>query len=238
MFSHPAFLPALVGSDTESKALLTEKNVTAVCGVNGNDGVVFGEVADVSLFGIYVTFSVETSYPVVGVAENVEDSLTDTSHNSHVEYNVDGVGNFDTDLSERRADRTHGERNNVHGSALVGTASDIIELCVHFLGFAPVVGGTCVFFFLGADEGSVFYTSNVVGFGSVIVATGELFFVELDHFACCASFSAKSFELFFATVDNNYVIGSEKSFHVFNPIENGGVFCEFVHGQQFLSTNL
>ena len=37
--------------DTESEALLAEKNVSAVCGVDGPDGVVLGEVYDISVPG-------------------------------------------------------------------------------------------------------------------------------------------------------------------------------------------
>ena len=54
MLCHPAFFPTLIGSDTESKAFLTEKNVAAVTGVYGNNGVVLRELADVSLLGVDV----------------------------------------------------------------------------------------------------------------------------------------------------------------------------------------
>ena len=40
MLGHPAFVSALVGSDTESKALLAEQYVSAVAGVDGPDCVV------------------------------------------------------------------------------------------------------------------------------------------------------------------------------------------------------
>ena len=40
MLSHPAFVSAEVGSDTESEALLAEKHVSAVAGVDGPDCVI------------------------------------------------------------------------------------------------------------------------------------------------------------------------------------------------------
>ena len=55
MLSHPAFFSAEVGCDTESEALLAEKNVSAVTGVDGPDGVVFREVADVAVFFVEVS---------------------------------------------------------------------------------------------------------------------------------------------------------------------------------------
>ena len=41
---HPAFVLSLIGSDTQSEALLAEQNVAAVSGVYGDDGVVFREL--------------------------------------------------------------------------------------------------------------------------------------------------------------------------------------------------
>ena len=55
MLSHPAFFSAEVGSDTESEALLAEKNVSAVTGVDGPDGVVLREVADIAVFFVEVS---------------------------------------------------------------------------------------------------------------------------------------------------------------------------------------
>ena len=48
MLCHPAFGLALVGSDAQCKALLTQQHVPAVTGVHGDDGVVLREVADMS----------------------------------------------------------------------------------------------------------------------------------------------------------------------------------------------
>ena len=49
MFSHPAFVLALEGSDSESEALFAKEYVAAVCGVDGPDCVVFRKVNDVGL---------------------------------------------------------------------------------------------------------------------------------------------------------------------------------------------
>ena len=107
MLSHPALFPALIRSNSQSEALLAEKNVSAVSGVYGDNCIVLRELADISVFGINITFCVEASNPVVAVAENVHNSLTDTSHDSHVENNIDRVGDLNADLCKRRADRAH-----------------------------------------------------------------------------------------------------------------------------------
>ena len=75
MLSHPALVLALVGSDTQCKALLAEENVSAVCGVDGPDSVVLRELNDVSVLGINVSLGVQTSYEVVGSVAEVLESV-------------------------------------------------------------------------------------------------------------------------------------------------------------------
>ena len=147
MLRHPTFLPTLIGSDAQCEAFLSEQNVAAVCRVNGNDGIILRELADISLLRIHVAFRMQASYPVVGVAENFQHLAADTGHNRHIKYDIDGIRYLNTDFGERRTDRSHGIRDDIHGSAFIGAAGDIIELRVHFLWVTPVVGRTGVLFF-------------------------------------------------------------------------------------------
>ena len=217
---HPAFVLSLIGSDTQSEALLAEQNVAAVSGVYGDDGVVFRELADPALLRVNVALAVQTANPVVAVAENVHDLLTDSGHDGHVENNIDGVCQLNADLSERGTDRAHGVRDNVHGTALVAATSNIVQHLVCFLRLFPVVGRACVLFFSGADEGSVLNTGNIIRSCSVIVAARELFLIQLDHFAGLNRFLAELFELLFGAVDPNNLIRIDKSFHLVDPSKN------------------
>ena len=183
VFSHPALFPALIGSDSESETLFAEQNVSTVSGVDGDDRVILRELADISVFGINVALAVKTSYPVVAVSENFEHLGADSGHYSHIENDIDRIGDFDTDLCERRAYGTHRKRDDIHRSALVTVSGDVIKFFIHFFRIAPVVGRSCVFFFARANESSVLNTSNVVGLRSVQIASGEFFLVEFDHFA-------------------------------------------------------
>ena len=117
MLSHPAFFSAEVGSDSESKALLAEKNVSAVTGVDRPNGVLFREVNDIAVFFVEVCLCMKTLDEVGAVAELIKASLAGTGHDKHVEYNIDRVGKFDTDFREVRAKHAHGVRNHVHGLA-------------------------------------------------------------------------------------------------------------------------
>ena len=66
---HMLCLPHLVFTkvrrNTKREALFAEQNISAVCGVYGNDGVILRELADPSLFGIYVALAVHAANPVV-----------------------------------------------------------------------------------------------------------------------------------------------------------------------------
>ena len=185
MLRHPALVFAEVGSDTKREAFLAEKNVSAVSRVDGYDGIVFGEVHDISLFGIDVALAVETFHEVAVFAELFVAIHADARHDFHVEYNVDGIGNLDADFRERRADYAHRIGNNVHRSALHLAAGDFAYQLIRLLRIHPLYDGMrhSVFFFSGADERTIFHAGYVVFCGSVQIAIGQKLFVQLDHFA-------------------------------------------------------
>ena len=210
MLSLPAFVFALIGSDTKCEALFAEQHVPAVTGVYGNDGVVFRELANPSLFSVNVAFAVKAAHPVVGVAEHFQNFLADTRHNAHIEHDVNRVGKLNTGFCKRRTDRAHGIGNDIHGSALVAVAGNIVNHFIGFFGVHPVVGGAGILFLFGADEGSVLHAGHVVDRGSVIIAIGEQFLVEFDQFAGGAGFFAKRFNLLFRAVNPDDFVGLHK----------------------------
>ena len=101
----------------------------------------------------------------------------------HIEDNVDRVGQLNAYFGERGTDRTHGIRDDVHGTAFHNAVVHRGEFCVHFFGVAPVVGRACILFFSRADEGSRLNAGNVVFFGSMKETAREFFFVQGFHFA-------------------------------------------------------
>lgn len=84
----PATSLTEIGSYTKSKDL-TEEYVAAVSGVNGDDSVVLGELADPSLSGSTFTFAVHTANPIIGIAESVKNLFADSCHNIHIKNNID-----------------------------------------------------------------------------------------------------------------------------------------------------
>ena len=226
VLSHPALVLALVGSDTQCEALLAQQNVSAVCGVDGPDRVLLGELNDVSLLGINVSLAVQTANEVVGsVAEVLESVSAHSGHDIHVQNYVDGVGQLNAYLCEGGADRTHGVRDNVHCSALHYAVVHRGQHCLHFLRIHPVVGGACVLLLTAADESSVLNSCNVVGECSVIQAAGELLRIQSVHLVLIAvgqgaNLVGKLVELLLGAVDPDHLVRLCKSYHLVNPLDN------------------
>ena len=230
MLSHPAFLTAEVGSDAEREALLALKDVAAVAGVDGVDGVVLRPVADISLLGVGVAGCVGTLDPVSGVgADGVEDSLADTGDDVHVADDIDGVGDFHAVFRERGADFAHGIGDDIHGLALVAAADDVVEGLVALIGIHPVVQRACLCFGGGADERSVFDTSDVVRVGSVEIAVGKLFLVEFDELAGSNGFVLQRLDLLFGPVDPNDFVRLKEVDPCLQPVKNALVVSEIFH---------
>ncbi len=82
-------------------------------------------------------------------------AIADVRHDPHVQHDVDAVGQLDADLAEGRADRAHGEGDDVHGAAAHGALEDLARPAVALLGRHPVVRRAGVFLERRADVGQV-----------------------------------------------------------------------------------
>ena len=101
MLCLPTLVLAEIRCDTKSEALLTEKYISAVCGVYRDDCIILRELNNPSVFRVNITLAVHASYPVIAVAENIENLLTYSGHNVHIKNYIDRVCNFDTDFCKR-----------------------------------------------------------------------------------------------------------------------------------------
>ena len=98
MLRHPPFAFAKVGCNAQCKAFFAQQHVSAIAGVDGDDIVVFREMADVPFLRIDIAFCVKSLNPVLAVAQNLFHFSADTSHNVHVQHDVDGVCDLISDL--------------------------------------------------------------------------------------------------------------------------------------------
>ena len=223
---HPAFVLAEVRGDTKREAFLAEKHVSAVCRVYGYDRIVFGEMHDISLFGIYVAFAVETFYEIAVFAELLIAINAHSRHDFHIQHNVDRIGDFDTDLRERRSHNAHRIGNNVHRSALHLALSNLFHQRIRFFRIHPFHDGMrhSVLFLSRTDERAVFHTRHVVFRRSVQIAIGQQLVVEFDHFSRCHRFGAEGVALRFAAVDPYDLIGLSEFRAFFHELQNFFVF--------------
>ena len=217
---HPAFFPALIGSDTEREALFAEKHVAAVTGVKAVNGVVLGELADITVLFFEFDLAVDAAHEIVGIAELVENFLRHAGHDRHVQYDVDGVGELDAVFGEGRSDLAHTEGDYIHRSAFHATVRYSVEFSVSFFGVHPVVGGTGVLLLAGADERPAFHARHVVDGGAVIEASGKQLAVAFIDLAGGAGNLGELVELFLAAVDPYYLVGLHKVDVLLDEIEN------------------
>ena len=228
MLGHPALVAAEVGRDAQRKALLAQQHVSAVAGVDRPDGVVLGEVADVSVVLIHRRAGMQALDEVAVSAHRVEHGSAHAGHDQHVEYDVDRVGQFNAVLGERAADN-HRVGDDVHRLAGVGVAEERGELVVALLRGHPVVRGAGVLLFGGADEGAVLYTRDVIDGGSVQIAARQLLLIELEKLAGRAGLGSERFRLLVGSVDENDVGRIRERDHFVEPRVEFGVLREIRH---------
>ena len=204
----------------ECEALLAEQYVSAVTGIDGPNGVVLREVADVAVILVEFCTSMQSLDEVVADAvEHVDDLLTCSCHDKHVKNNIDGIGQLDTDLCEIGADNTHRVRNDIHGHALHGAAEELTELVVALLRIHPVVDVACVCLLSGADEGAILDTRNIINRGAE-EAVRQKIRVERLESAVLDSLFLKSLGLLLAAVNPNDIVRSGELSHLLDPIVN------------------
>ena len=98
-------------------------------------------------------------------AEHVEDALAHAGHGAHVDHDVGAVRDLDADVRDRRTERAHRERHDVHRAALHAAGEQAVQRLAHLGRFFPVVGWAGVILVLRADVGAVFDARDVRGIG-------------------------------------------------------------------------
>ena len=173
VFRHPALVFAEVGGNSQSKAFLAQKHVSAVSGVYGNYRVILGEVHYVAFVRVHVALCMESFNKVSLLAQRVKALFAYARHYIHIQYDVYTVGNLYTYFCEVAADYTHRIRYNVHSPALHRAPCNFAAKLVALSGVHPVVNGARVIFIFGAYKGSVLYARNVVYLRAVKVTVGQ-----------------------------------------------------------------
>ena len=180
--NQPSSRPSDAG-DSQRETFLAEQRVAAVAAANRDDRVVLREVANQAALGIQVERAVNSAIEVGGLAQLLERGGAHPRHDSHVEHDVDAVGQLDADLRQRRSERTHHVRHHVHRAPAHRAVEPSAQLRVSVGGIGPVVSRARVDFVRRADEGQLFGARDVVGIRAMQVAAGPLLLVQLDEYS-------------------------------------------------------
>ena len=224
MFSHPALFSSEIRGDSEGKALLSEKNISTVSGIDRPYGIIFGEMAYVSVVFVNIGAGMQAFDKVGTVSENVKNVLTGSGHNKHIENDINRIGKLYTDFGKFRFRNTHRIGNNVHCSTLHRAFKKLSELFIALGGGHPIVDISRILFLFRTDEGSVFDSGNVVNCGSVKIAVRVKLGVKLDQLSSRNCLLAECFCLFFASVNPHDSVRLCHFSHLVYPIKNMNIF--------------
>src|SRR5699024_8414796 len=129
-------------------------------------------------------------------------------------------------LGQLGTDGAHAVGDDIHGTAFHAAVKKFSQFGIHDLRVFPVVGGTCIFFFSGADEGSSLHPGHVVDRCSVQQAAGQLLFVKPLHFAGGNRLIPQLAELLLASVQPDDLVRFCQGRHLVDPVKNILVFCK------------
>ena len=234
MLGQPALVASHVGGDAQRKTFFAQQSVAAVARAVRPDFAglrvmhdVLGAVARPShIFlpgGQRRTDGVNARYKVTIFTQHIEHRFAHAGHDALVHRHVSAVRQFDTDVGDGRAQRSHAERHHIHGAPFHAAVKQRLQSVAHFGGGHPVIGRTGLFFFLGTNIGAVFYPGHVAGVGASQKRIGPLGRVELFEGTGVDQLLAQALVLFFTAVAPIDLVGFAQGDHFIDPGNEPGV---------------
>ena len=121
-------------------------------------------------------------------------------HEVHVEHHVGAVRDLNAAAGKRRVDRTHAVGHHIQGASLHAAGEQGVHLRVGLLRGHPMVVGTCIFLFCGANEGQMFHARHVRRMRAGQHAAREALRVERQQLLVCNQLALQRFELRVAAI--------------------------------------
>ena len=101
-----------------ARHFLLKQDVAAVTGANRDDRVVLRKMTDEAPLRIDIEQRMHPAVPfrLWIAAEPFDRDLPHARHDAHAEHDVDGIGDFEPDLGQRRIGRPHDVGHDKHGA--------------------------------------------------------------------------------------------------------------------------
>ena len=259
VLGHPALVARHGRGDAQGEALLAQQGVAAVARAEGPDLSGLGEVGDVLrliarpghirasvALGVdqRVAHRVYGGDEVAALADLVEGCGTHAGHDLHVDDDVRRVGELDAELRDVRAQRAHGEGDDVHRAAAHRAGEETAEDALHLGRVHPVVSGTGISLVVRADVGAALDARDVAGVGARKEGVGAQLGVEADEGAAVDHLLGEALPLSVGAIAPNDLVGLRELRDLFDPLEQllvaGGRILQATdrHGSPFGQTPL
>ena len=162
-------------------------------------------------------------YEETVAAQRVEHLAAHARHDLHVDHDVSRIGNLDTDLSDRAADRTHAEGNDVHSAAAHAARHETFQLRPHFIRRRPVVGRAGIVLRCRANEGAIFDPRDIGWMRPGEIGVGPLLRVQFGEGSRSDHFGAQTLIFLLRSVAPDDVVGLGQGGDLVHPFQQLGV---------------
>ena len=161
--------------------------------------------------------------PLDRAADALQRLGSHAGHDAQVRDDVGRVGDLHAELRERRPDRPHRERNDVHRAPAHAALEQAVEGRAHLGRGDPVVGRAGILFALAADEGAVLDAGDIVRVAAGEKAEGAVLGVEADERALLDEQLGDAVELRCAAVAPDDGIGLSEFGDPGDPVDDANV---------------
>jgi hypothetical protein len=150
-------------------ALLAQQRVAAVARADALDRELFGEMHDEAAVRIEIADRVQAPHERALALDAAQGRIAHARHDAHVRDDVRAVCDLDAATGERRVDRAHAVRDDVHRAPAHRALEQRIDLAVSFLRLQPVIVRAGVVARARAHEREVLDAGDVRRVGAVQV---------------------------------------------------------------------
>ena len=162
-----------------------------------------------------------------------EDFRRHARHDAHRNDDVGRVRDFNAVFRDRRAERSHRERDDVHRAAFHAAVVERAHFLLHDDRVFPVVGRSRVFLVFRADQRALFDAGDVARVGAVKVAARAFLLVELDRHAFRDHVGEELVGFFLRAVAPVHLGGLAQRNEFVHPIDEFLIGCRRIHSCLF-----